>query len=437
MNAPLNALTADPRPESLRPGNTRSTASPIHDVAVSAMTLLTHLVYALAYLIAGGATAAALWALRPEGDPLVAGLAGALVVLAGALVHEVATRLERERKAARRVARLNDRVEELADLLERRLAAEPGAGADGGARYDAVMQEVKLLQSLVARLTERRAPRPPAASAERRPDPAVPPPASASPASPAPPRMPMPMNDAAVLEAVRDALKADRIDVYLQPVVSLPQRKHRFYEVFSRVRAADGQQIMPDRYLDIAAREGLIATIDNLQLVRCVQLIRETERRQHAIGFFANISAATLADAEFMRQFLNMMAQNHALVPKLMFELSQHALNAGGAVTMGILSQLARLGFRFSMDQVTDLAIDIDRLLRHEFRCIKLDRALVLDSANAARVRELRHRCVAEGIDLIVEKIETENQLVEVLDTGFDFGQGYLFGEPRLSRKPE
>ncbi|PWC82891.1 diguanylate phosphodiesterase [Azospirillum sp. TSH100] len=403
------------------------------------MTLLTHLVYALAYLIAGVAAGAALWALRPEADPLVAWLVGALVVLAGALAHEVVTRLERERKATRRIAGLNERVEELAQLLEQRLATDSGAQPDGAVRYDAVMQEVKLLQSLVARLTERRAPRPPAASAERHP----PPPAthsaapSGSPFGAAAPSAPVPMDDAAVLEAVRDALKADRIDVYLQPIVSLPQRKHRFYEVFSRVRAADGHQIMPDRYLDIAGREGLISTIDNLLLVRCVQLIRETERRQHAIGFFANISAATLADAEFMRQFLNMMAQNHALVPKLLFELSQHDLRAGGAVTMGILSQLARLGFRFSMDQVTDLSIDLDRLLRHEFRCIKLDRALVLDPANAARIRELRHRCAAEGIDLIVEKIETENQLVDVLDTGFDFGQGYLFGEPRLSRKPE
>ncbi|AWU94504.1 EAL domain-containing protein [Azospirillum ramasamyi] len=405
------------------------------------MTLLTHLVYALAYLIAGISAGAALWALRPEADPLVAWMAGALVVLAGALVHDVVTRLERERRAARRIARLNDRVEELARLLEQRLASDHGAAApESTVRYDAVMQEVKLLQSLVARLTERRAPRPPAPSSDpgggRRPA-AVPFPAPQPAPLSAAASPPAAMDDAAVLEAVRDALKADRIDVYLQPIVSLPQRKHRFYEVFSRVRAADGQQIMPDRYLDIAEREGLIATIDNLQLVRCVQLIRETERRQHAIGFFANISAATLADAEFMRQFLNMMAQNHALVPKLVFELSQHALSAGGAVTMGILSQLARLGFRFSMDQVTDLDIDLDRLLRHEVRCIKLDRALVLDPANAERIRELRRRCAADGIDLIVEKIETESQLVEVLDTGFDFGQGYLFGEPRLSRKPE
>ncbi len=431
----MKVLTAE-----LRHGTSHPATGPDNSFPSHAMTLLTHAVYALAYLIAGATAAASLWALRPDGDPLVAWLAGGMVVLAGALAHETATRLGRERAAGRRIARLNGRVEELARLLEQRLAAETAAQGiqpDAGARYDAVMQEVRLLQSLVARLTERRAPRPPAPSVERRSAAGAPPEAAARAVPPSARPSSAPLDDAAVLEAVHEALKADRIDIYLQPIVSLPQRKHRFYEVFSRVRAADGTQIMPDRYLDIAEREGLIATIDNLLLVRCVQLIRETERRQHAIGFFANISAATLADADFMRQFLHMMTQNQALVPKLVFELSQHDLGAGGAVTMGILSQLARLGFRFSMDQVTDLDIDLDRLLRHEFRCIKLDRALVLDPANAGRIGELRHRCAAEGIDLIVEKIETENQLVEVLDTGFDFGQGYLFGEPRLSRKPE
>jgi cyclic-di-GMP phosphodiesterase TipF (flagellum assembly factor) len=39
-----------------------------------------------------------------------------------------------------------------------------------------------------------------------------------------------------------------------------------------------------------------------------------------------------------------------------------------------------------------------------------------------------------EGLDLIVEKIEDERQVVELLDYEIDFGQGFLFGEPRLSR---
>jgi len=420
------------------------------------MTVLIHLVYALAYTVAGVSVGVTLPYIRPEMDPLPGWLAGAFIVLAGGLVHEVVTRLDRERAAAKRVSRLREVVEGLhgevarltADVERANAALEEARRSGTVVGYDTVMQEVKLLQSLVARLHDKRAPRPTPDAPPRPPQSRPRPPESGGPlvatqaphmASPqiTPPPAASPMDDAAVLETVREALKADRIDIYLQPIVSLPQRKHRFYEVFSRVRGADGTQIKPDRYLAIAEREGLIATVDNLLLMRCIQLIRETERRQHHIGFVSNISPATLGDAEFMKQFLHLMAQNQALVPKLVFELGQADLRAGEAVTMAILSQLAKLGFRFSMDQVTDIdAINVDALLLHDFRYLKIDCHLLVDPEMKGKVAALRKRIEGEPIDLIVEKIETENQLIEILDMGLDFGQGYLFGEPRLSKKP-
>jgi hypothetical protein len=36
-----------------------------------------------------------------------------------------------------------------------------------------------------------------------------------------------------------------------------------------------------------------------------------------------------------------------------------------------------------------------------------------------------------QGIDLIVEKIESEEVLRDILDFHVDYGQGYLFGEPK------
>lgn len=414
------------------------------------MAAFSTLFLALAVAAASASVAIGLPELRPGTDPAVGWIGGGLILLAGIVLHLHRRLTRREREALRRLNVLQKSVDALAERLDRRTVPTVEAGGTapdtvtpGTVTHETVLQEVKLLQTLVARLGASRS----AAEADSR--------RSSRPARSAPRENVLasqalhppeerpaafveapPMDDAAVLEAVRDALAADRIDIYLQPMVSLPQRKHRFYEVFSRVRAADGTLILPDRYLEIAGREGLIATIDNLLLVRCIQLIRETERRQHAIGFFSNMSAATLSDAEFMRQFLDLMASNQALVPKLVFELSQQELRAGGAVTMGILSQLARIGFRFSMDQVTDLDIDPDALLRHEIRYLKLDCGLLLDPAMAPRAEALRRRLDGTGIDLVAEKIETETQLDAILRTGIDFGQGYLFGAPRPARKP-
>lgn len=413
------------------------------------MTLLIHTVYALAYTVAGVSVGIALPYMQPQMDPLVGWLAGALVVLAGALAHEVATRLDRERGLARGLNRLvdvaatlnEDLIRQRGELERLRAEFDEAVRMGGVAGYSTVMHEVKLLQSLVGRLHERRSePRPPAAAPSARARTSVD--AGGTVVQQAPKVHPVPpsaadLDDAQILETVHEALKADRIDVHLQPIVSLPQRKHRFYEVYSRVRAGDGSTIKPDRYIAIAEREGLIGTIDNLLLVRCIQLIRETERRQHNIGFFSNISPATIGDADFMKQFLEFMAQNQPLVPKLVFELGQADLKAGEAVTLAILSQLARLGFRFSMDQVADLgAVDVEALARNDFRYLKLDGARMLGPDARPRAAALLKRCKEHEIDVIVEKIETEHQLVELLDLGVDFGQGYLFGEPRLSRKP-
>ena len=71
----------------------------------------------------------------------------------------------------------------------------------------------------------------------------------------------------ALLETVRAALADNRVDLYLQAVVSLPQRRTVFYESFSRLRDATGRVMMPAEYLSVAEPEGLMPAIDNLLAV--------------------------------------------------------------------------------------------------------------------------------------------------------------------------
>ena len=49
-------------------------------------------------------------------------------------------------------------------------------------------------------------------------------------------------------------------------------------------------------------------------------------------------------------------------------------------------------------------------------------------------MRALKRDLDRNGIDMIVSKIEKDGELIELLDHNIDFGQGYLFGEPRLSK---
>ncbi|HEX2581119.1 MAG TPA: EAL domain-containing protein [Dongiaceae bacterium] len=244
------------------------------------------------------------------------------------------------------------------------------------------------------------------------------------------------LDDEAILSLIQDQLNTNGVEMVLQPIVRLPQRHHRYYECFSRLRMNERELLAPERYVPIAEQHGLIATIDNLVLIRCVQLLRRLRRGAGNLGFFVNLSPATLADRSFFEDFLALMAENAPLAPSLIFELPQHVLMKADPKLLGDLQRLASLGFRFSLDHVENWDIDIPDLSEKGFRFMKVSAAhlLRLGEEDAARPRTLRRMLDEYGIDLVAVRLERERDLLEVLEYDIDWGQGYLFGEPRPPR---
>ncbi|NMM45207.1 EAL domain-containing protein [Rhodospirillaceae bacterium KN72] len=249
------------------------------------------------------------------------------------------------------------------------------------------------------------------------------------------------VEDRKLLATIREALRDDRVDLYLQPIVSLPQRKRRFYECFSRIRSSSGDILTESEYGAAARAAGLQSAIDNMLLFRCVQLLRRLRRKDFAAAFFCNIATHTLRDREFFRDFIEYMESHAELAPNLVLEFSQADIGDDLKGMAADLDRLGSLGYRFSMDGITDLHLDLDGLQARHFTYLKIDASLVLKylqrgGQDAVEMRDLKQDLDGRGIDLIIDGIETEGTLVELLDFNIDFGQGYLFGEPRLSKEP-
>lgn len=241
------------------------------------------------------------------------------------------------------------------------------------------------------------------------------------------------------LAMLRDSLEQDRVDLYLQPIVSLPQRKRRFYECYSRVRNAEGAVLRPGTYIGPAKAAGLLTSIDNILLFRCLQLLGKLHRRDSTAVFFCNLSANTLADDGFVRDIVTYMERHRELASNVVLEVAQADLASAPDGLDAHFTKLRDAGYRFSMDGVADLALDMDDLVEKGFRSVKVGAKLLLDLIEAgqgATVRALKQHLDQHGIDLIVERIESERMLLDLLDYNIDYGQGYLFGEPRPSKDP-
>jgi len=234
---------------------------------------------------------------------------------------------------------------------------------------------------------------------------------------------------------VREAVEANRLEFYLQPILTLPQRKVCYYEALARLRTADGELLTASDFLAAAEAGGLMPRIDNLMLFRCVQVVRRLMAKNRDVGLFCNISASTLVDAEFFPQFTEFMDASRAIAPALVFEFTQAAYRTLGPLESESLAALMGWGFRFSMDHVGDLKIEPRDLADRGFRFIKVPAPLLLNrhGASAADIHaaDLAGLLSRFGIELIAEKIESESTVVDLLDYDVKFGQGYLFSQPR------
>jgi cyclic-di-GMP phosphodiesterase, flagellum assembly factor TipF len=241
-----------------------------------------------------------------------------------------------------------------------------------------------------------------------------------------------------MLATIRSAIAANCVDLYLQPIVTLPQRKVRFYEAMTRLRGEHGELLTATDFIGHAERGRLMPRIDNLVVFRCVQVVRRLLLKNREIGLFCNIAGSTLNDADIFPQLLEFLDANRAIAPSIVLEFTQEALRGAGPIETESLAALAERGFRFSLDNVTDLRIEPRELANRGFRFVKIPAALLLNRSNTttsdihpADMSDLLGRF---GIDLIAEKIESEGSVVDLLDFDVRFGQGFLFSPPRPVR---
>ena len=379
----------------------------------------------LLYTAIGAGAGYAAFALAGLSVPLsVAGGVGVTALLGQIHALSVA------RGSARELDERMDKVEresrdtsERVDVVEARTeAVETTVKHELTERRDALVSEMKQLESLIERLSRSFEAKLQETSAAA---------------------VVAPQEDA-ILRDVKDALKDGRIDLHLQPIVSLPQRRVSFYEGFTRLRRPDGSLILPAEFLDAGRRARLMGIIDNFTLFRCVQIVRRLAERDRRVGVFCNISAASLEDSNFFPLFLQFMTENRDLSGAVIFEIRADRFETRSRKMRDNMDKLTALGFRFSIDHAHDLSLDLPRLQSAGVRFVKMNGAMLLtqlrDSNGARPVSSINRRVDGDevsavfsryGITLVAEKMEDEASVVEILEYDIPYGQGHVFGAPR------
>ncbi len=410
-------------------------------------------------IVAASAGAVAYWQFEATGRMAIAFAFVMLVLLVLVRLDALGRRARRE--SNERMTALGRQFADLSgdlDAFERRLVAleDGGVGRRHREEVDQVVAEVEVIGTLTRQVIEAVADlevqfaetrtalirgeaatvaasaQPPAKGGERATA------AGGRARSPLVPEQFAHLDEDAFLAVVRKAIDADRVDVHLQPIVTLPQRKVRFYEALTRLRSGEGDVIHPSDYIPIAENRGYMAMIDEQILLKSMTILRRLSERSREVGVFLNLSAASLGHGSFFRDFLQYMEKNRDLADMLVLEFPQGAVRTMGPIEHEGLKALYELGFRFSVDQISDLKISFQNLSDRGFKYVKISAERLLHRADELGTDihpiDLTDYFRRFGMELIADHIERESDVVDVLDFGVRLGQGFLFAPPRQVR---
>jgi cyclic-di-GMP phosphodiesterase TipF (flagellum assembly factor) len=237
--------------------------------------------------------------------------------------------------------------------------------------------------------------------------------------------------------AVMEAFENDRIELHLQPVVSLPQRKARFYEVLARVRLADDTILVPAEFLPILEKSGHVADFDRKVLTRAAVIARHLAGRGSDARVSCNLSPASL-EGGVLRAAGRVAEAYPDVADRLVLELSQRCWRALDADTAGSIALLRLKGFAFALDRAADLRLDPLALAERGASYVKLPADLLLRPPGGrgldVAVNDLAAVLARAGIRLVAERVEREEDVPDLIDLDVPLAQGFVFAPPRAIR---
>ena len=210
-----------------------------------------------------------------------------------------------------------------------------------------------------------------------------------------------------MLTVLNDAIEGGRVDLYLQPIVALPERKLRYYEGY-RLRTSDDEIVMPRDYLPVAETAGLMRSSTTCSWLRACSCCASSARTR-VKGVFCNISVQSLLDRDFFPELVEFMEENSGLSESLVFEVSQPAILGLTRGELAALDTLGALGYGFSLDHVGDLDVDFAGLRDRAFRFVKIDATTFLrgmkEKGAALPASDMKGYLEAFDLKLIIEKV--------------------------------
>ena len=242
---------------------------------------------------------------------------------------------------------------------------------------------------------------------------------------------------------LRRAIEKKQLRLVYQPIFYLPTESLAGFEALLRWEHPSLGTLNPTDFVPVAEESDLIVKLGSYVLARAVREAarwhKELPRADSPLFVSVNVSSRQLFRPELIKEVRHILGR--AVIPKgsLRLEITESLVMENPEKATAVLRQLADAGAGLSLDDFGTGYSSLSYLNQFTFDTIKIDRSFLHASGENGSGSVILRSVVALshelGKNVVIEGVETEDDVSLLRSIGCEYGQGFFYGEPMSERE--
>ncbi len=235
---------------------------------------------------------------------------------------------------------------------------------------------------------------------------------------------------------VRTAMKNGEFTAYMQPIKDLQTKEILSAEALSRW-IKDGKTISPGEYIPNIENTSFMTEFDLYMIKLVASFVGKNSDISNFPPIEVNLSRNTLAEPGISEDIIDLVLSERAAPALIGIEVTETYNSEEMDIVSANVKNLKKAGFRIYLDDYGAGYSKKSDIKQINPDIIKLDRSFVpktiediLPSKPCKYVAPIIKTAAKKDIKILVEGIETQDQIDWALSCSIRVGQGYFLGKP-------
>lgn len=223
-----------------------------------------------------------------------------------------------------------------------------------------------------------------------------------------------------------------KIEIFLQPIVSIKDKKTFAYEALTRAYDENNDLISPLYLFEQARKERLSCTLDNYVRELALEKFNTYYHEDKSVLLFLNFEPSIIEN-DIDDDFISVVYKHNIATSNIVIEIKEDKIKDTQALRR-FITRYRKRGFIIAIDDFGTGYSSFDRLEFIKPDIVKVDRSIVYNVnsnfINSEILTAIANMCHQIGSMVLAEGVENSSEVLCCMQKDIDIFQGYWFARP-------